>query len=222
MARKVYVTQDQLNEILNGSYLQDPSSDGNLGDGWSGEITTNPLVGGEPVTTDEFAKDLPHNGWFMGRYSYRRGTTPAAGALTMEEKKTINEIAASAKNKTNVVSGPLADKLKLVLQNCTNENWRKRITKLLSGASENYLSNFLSEIKSGKVDQKMLAALGGKDLIDWMTRCITNRQKMDADDKKIKHDMGMENVYQKPGGMKQSGNGQAHTEKSGTITYLGQ
>ncbi len=139
MARKVYVTQDQLNEILNGSYLQDPSSDGNVGDGWTGEITTNPLVDGEPVTTDEFAKDLPHNGWFMGRYSYRRGTTPAAGALTMEEKKTLNEVAASAENKISKASGPLADTLKRALQNCTNENWRKRITKLLEGATEHYL-----------------------------------------------------------------------------------
>lgn len=221
MARKVYVTQGQLDEILNGSYLQDPKTDGNVGEPWTGEITTNPLPDGQPVTTDEFAKDLPHNGWFMGRYSYRRGTTPAAGAFTMEEeKKTLNEVAASAENKVSRVSGPLADKLKMSLQSCNNENWRHRIEKLLNGATENYLSNFLSDIRNGKVSQDLLQMVGGKDLVDWMTRVIGNRQRMDADDKRIKHDMGLENVYQKPGGAKEVGNGQAHTPKNGTITYF--
>ena len=66
MSRKVYMTEDQLNEILGGAYLDDYSSDGNVKD--SGyEITTNPLKGGKGVTSDEFADDQCRNSR-MGRY----------------------------------------------------------------------------------------------------------------------------------------------------------
>ena len=222
MGRKVYITEDQLNEILNGGYLDDYSSDGNIKDAGY-EITTNPLKGGDGVTSDEFAKDQCRN-VRMGRYRDSGGVIPACGALTYEEKKKINEVADGVKNKRYKVSGPLRD---MMVRNYQSTNGRtigtKRLEKLLSdeGASENYLSNLLSDIKAGKVSNDELQLLGGNDFVRWMNQNITNRQTMDAGIKKTQHDMGMQNVYQKAGGTKDSG-GTAHTPKNnGTITYFG-
>ena len=222
MGRKVYMTEDQLNEILSGSYLDDYSSDGNVKDIGQDEITTNPVKGGKGVTSDEFANDQCRS-IYMGRYRDSMGVYPAAGALTMEEKKNINEVADAVKNKRYKVSGPLRD---MMVRNYQSTNGRtigtKRLEKLLSdeGASENYLSNLLSDVKSGNISQEELQLLGGKEFVDWMSRNIKNRQTMDSGFKKTQHDMGMDNVYQKPGGSK-SGNGTAHTPKNGgTITYF--
>lgn len=223
MSRKVYITEEQLNEILNGSYLDDSASDGNIKDAGN-EITTNPLKGGEPVTSDEYAKERGKRDVLMGRYRDSGGVIPAAGALTMENKKKLQEVADGVKNKNYKVSGPLRDTM---LRNYKSTNGRtigtKRLEKLLSdqGASENYLSNLLSDIKSGKMSQDEIQLLGGKDFIDWMDRNIKNRQSMDAGMKKTQHDMGMSNVYQKEGGTRNNG-GTAHTPKDGgNITYFG-
>ena len=219
MSRKIYITEDQLNEILNGSYLDDYSSDGNIKDAGN-EITTNPIKGGKGVTSDEFAKDQCRN-VLMGRYRDSGGIIPACGALTNEEKKNINEIADSAKNKHYKVSGPLRDTM---IRNYKSTNGRtvgtKRLEKLLSdkGASENYLSNLLSDIKSGNVSQEELQLLGGNDFVRWMNQNIKNRQGMDNSIKSTEKNMGMEHVYKK-------NTGTAHSpspKKNGTITYFGQ
>jgi hypothetical protein len=224
MGRKVYMTEDQLNEILSGAYLDDYSSDGNIKDGDYTEVTTNPVKGGEPVTSDEYAKERGARDIFMGRYRDLSGVYPAAGALTLE-KKNINEAADGVKNKKYKVSGPLRDKM---MRNYQSTGGRtigtKRLEKLLSdeGASENYLSNLLSDIKSGNVSQEEMQLLGGDDFVRWMDRNIKNRQTADAGIKKSQHDMGMDNVYQKAGGSRNNG-GTAHTPKNnGTITYYGQ
>ena len=86
MGRKLYITEDQLNEILNGSYLDDSSSEGNVTDIGLDKVTTNPVKGGKGVTSDEFAKDQCRS-VFMGRYRDSAGVIPAVGALTNEEKK---------------------------------------------------------------------------------------------------------------------------------------
>lgn len=224
MGRKVYMTEDQLNEILSGAYLDDYSSDGNIKDADYTEVTTNPVKGGEPVTSDEYAKERGARDIFMGRYRDLSGVYPAAGALTLE-KKNINEVADGVKNKKYKVSGPLRDKM---MRNYQSTGGRtigtKRLEKLLSdeGASENYLSNLLSDIKSGNVSQEEMQLLGGDDFVRWMDRNIKNRQTADAGIKKSQHDMGMDNVYQKAGGTRNNG-GTAHTPKNnGTITYFGQ
>ena len=224
MGRKVYMTEEQLNEILNGAYLDDASSDGNIKDVAQDEVTTNPVKGGKGVTSDDFARTQCRS-VFMGRYRDNGGVIPAAGALTMEEKKTLDEVADCVKTKKYKVSGPLRDTM---MRNYKSTNGRtigtKRLEKLLSdeGATENYISNLLSDVKSGQISQNELQLLGGKEFVDWMSRNIKNRQTMDAGIKKTQHDMGMENVYQKPGGTK-DGSGTAHTEKNnGTVTYFGQ
>lgn len=219
MSRKVYITEDQLNEILNGSYLDDYSSDGNIKDA-DYDITTNPLKGGKPVTTDDKANDWSRDSR-MGRYRDSGGVIPACGALTFEEKKKINEIADTAKNKHYKVSGPLRDTM---MRNYQSTNGRtigtKRLEKLLSdeGASENYLSNLLSDIKAGNVSNDELQLLGGADFVRWMSQNIKNRQTVDAGIKKTQKDMGMEHVYKK-------NTGTAHSpspKNNGTITYFGQ
>ena len=220
------MTEEQLNEILgNGSYLDDYSSEGNTKDIGQNEITVNPVKDGEPQTTDKYAKERGPRDVFMGRYRDAGGVYPAAGALTMEGKKKLQEVADGVKNKRYKVSGPLRDKL---MRNYQSTNGRtigtKRLEKLLSdeGASENYLSNLLSDMQSGKVSQEEMQLLGGNDFMRWMDQNIKNRQTADAGFKKTQHDMGIENVYQKEGGTRNNG-GTAHTKKNnGTITYFGQ
>lgn len=222
MGRKVYMTEDQLNEILSGAYLDDASSDGNVKDIGQNEVTTNPVKNGVGVTSDDFARAQCRS-IFMGRYRDSGGVIPAAGALTMEEKKTLDEVADNVKTKRYKVSGPLRDTM---MRNYQSTNGRtigtKRLEKLLSdeGATENYLSNLLSDVKAGNISQDELQLLGGKDFVDWMSRNIKNRQTIDAGVKKTQHDMGMQNVYQKAGGTRNNG-GTAHTQKNnGTITYF--
>lgn len=222
MKRKVYITEDQLNEILDGSYLDDYSSDGNVKDAGY-EITTNPLPDGKPVKTDDYARERGRRDILMGRYRDSGGVIPATGALTMEDKKKLQEVADGVKNKHYKVSGPLRDTM---LRNYQSTNGRtigtKRLEKLLSGegATENYLSNLLSDIRGGKVSQDELQLLGGADFVRWANQNIKNRQTADAGFKKSQHDMGVENVYQKAGGTRDGG-GTAHTPKNnGTITYF--
>ena len=223
MSKKIYITQDQLNEIINnGAYLDDASSDGNVKDPGYMEITTNPIPGGEPVTSDEFGDEQCKN-LFMGRYRSGLGVYPAAGAFSLEEKKNINEVADGVKNKRYKVSGPLRDTM---MRNYQSTNGRtigtKRLEKLLSdeGATENYLSNLLSDIRKGDVSQEEIQLLGGKQFVDWMSRNIKNRQAADEGFKESQHNMGVENVYQKAGGTRNNG-GTAHTKKNGgTITYF--
>ena len=149
----------------------------------------------------------------MGRYRSGLGVYPAAGAFSLEEKKNINEVADGVKNKHYKVSGPLRDTM---MRNYQSTNGRtigtKRLEKLLSdeGATENYLSNLLSDIRKGDVSQEEIQLLGGKQFVDWMSR----------NKKESQHDMGVENVYQKAGGTRNNG-GTAHTKKNGgTITYF--
>ena len=162
MGRKVYMTEEQLNEILSGAYLDDYSSDGNVKDIGQDEVTTNPVKGGKGVTSDDFARTQARS-VFMGRYRDNGGIIPAAGALTMEEKKNLDEIANSAKTKRYKVSGPLRDTM---MRNYQSTGGRtigtKRLEKLLSdeGATENYLSNLLSDIKAGQVSQDEIQLLG--------------------------------------------------------------
>lgn len=220
MGKKVYITEDQLNEILSGSYLEDPEGTGKIKDGNYSEITTNPLPEGEPVTTDDFGHEECASP-FWRYYFNSRSPYPAAGAMTMESTA-INEVADGVKNKHYKVSGPLRDKM---MRNYQSTNGRtigtKRLEKLLNneGASENYLSNLLSDINAGKVSNEELQLLGGDDFVRWMNQNIKNRQNLDASMKKTQHDMGVENVYQKAGGTKDGG-GTAHTPKNGgEMTY---
>ena len=223
MSKKIYITQDQLNEIINnGAYLDDASSDGNVKDPGYMEITTNPIPGGEPVTSDEFGDEQCKN-LFMGRYRSGLGVYPAAGAFSLEEKKNINEVADGVKNKKYKPSGQLLLALKANMSSLKPGDMYYKVLKTLldpEGVSENYLSNLLSDMESGKVPQEKIKLLAGPLFIRWGNQCITNRQTIDANFKKSQHDMGMENVYQKAGGTRNNG-GTAHTKKNGgTITYF--
>lgn len=224
MGRKVYVTEEQLakmfksniSEMLDGSYLKDTSSDGNIKDlGY--EIGVNPLPDGEPVTTDDIAKEKSPRQGYMDR-----GVIPMRSPV-YEEKKTLDEVSDATRQRTHKVSGQLANTLKANYQNASNQNGghrvigSKRIEKLLTGYTDNYASNLVSDMESGKISPEEYQMLGGDKLKQELDRKVKSDQVIDQSFKQSKHDAGDPNAF--ISSHEKNGIGTAHSEK--TPQYFG-
>ena len=223
MGRKVYVTEEQLtkmfksniDEMLDGSYLEDPSGEGNIKDlGY--EVGVNPLPDGNPVTTDDIAKEKSPRQGYMDR-----GIIPMRGP--MSEKKNITEVSDATRNRTHKVSGQLANTLKANYQNASQQNGghrvigSKRIEKLLTGYTDNYASNLVSDMESGKISPEEYQMLGGDKLKRELDRTVKSDQTIDKSFKQSAKDMGATNAFISP--HQKTGTGTAHSEK--TSQYFG-
>lgn len=230
MNRKIHITREQfdrlmescvkegVDEILNGSYLADKDSDGNVKDlGY--EVGLNPLPDGTPVTTNDIADELsPRNGYMD------RGVMPARGGYTMEsevKKNLVNEVSAANMTRKHKVSGPLAQKM-TANYNAAGEKkvGSKRIEHLLSGYTDNYASNLLSDINSGNITQKEYDMIGGDDLKNELDRRVKSDQTIDKSFKQSQAASGVQNAFISPH-TKTGGNGMAHTKKTSTDNYYG-
>lgn len=224
MGRKIHITEEQFNrlleqsvdEILQGSYLDNTNSDGNVKDlGY--EVGVNPLPNGKPTTTDDIAKRItPRNTY------WDRGVIPVRGGALEEEKKNLTEVSDSNKVKRHKVSGTLATQLK---NNYNNAGKRvvgsKRIEHLLNGYTDNYAANTLSDMKSGKISPEEYEMIGGDNLRRELDRRVKSDQVIDKNYKQTKSDMGDTNAFISTH-TKTTGNGQAHTPKTtSTINYYG-
>jgi hypothetical protein len=74
--------------------------------------------------------------------------------------------------------------------------------------------------KQGKKDQNAYNLLGGAKMEQWVQNSLKSYRGAIETDKANRSAMGQENVYQKAGGTKNSGNGKAHSKKNNGITYF--
>ena len=117
------------------------------------------------------------------------------------------------------ISGPLAQKLK-ANYNASGDRvvGSKRIEHLLSGYTNNYASNLLSDMESGKITPEEYQTLGGDDLKRELDRKVKSDQIIDKSYKETKSQAGDTNAFISPH-TKGSGNGMAHTPKTSTNYY---
>lgn len=193
-----------LREEIDGNYFSDDEE----GKGYE-ETTTNPEEDGPKPTTDKVAKEMPNRNVFpFGRYGYGGGILPQTGGYLYEMNKNI-------KQNIHKVSNPLAQVIKANVQSVGKRTiGTKRAEKLLTGFTHNYASNLLSDIESGKISAEEYQLLGGDKLKHELQRLIKIDQNVDKGFKESASAAGLTNMYQKPGGVKNSFNGQAHTPKS--------
>ena len=225
MGRKIHITEEQFNrivkqtveeEILNGgSYLNaGPSGEGNTKD-LGFDVGVNPLPNGKPTTSDDIAKkETPRNTY------WDRGVIPVRGGIAeAEEKKNLNEVSNANKVKKHKVSGELANKMK---GNYFNAGKRvvgtKRIEHLLNGYTDNYAANLLSDMEAGKISPEEYEMLGGDELKKQLDRRVKSDQTIEKSFKQAKSDLGDNNAFISPH-TKTSGNGEAHTSKTQSMTY---
>lgn len=232
MNRKIHITKEQFNRLMescvkervdeildDGSYLKDNSSEGNVKDlGY--DVGLNPLPGGAPTTTNDVADQLsPRNG-FMDR-----GVVPARGGYTMEsevKKNLVNEVSAANRTRKHTVSGPLAQKMKANYASADGPKvGSKRIEHLLSGYTNNYASNLLSDMNSGKITPEEYEMIGGDDLKRELDRRVKSDQVIDQSFKQSRSAAGDTNAFIAPH-TKNSGNGMAHTKKDSMANYYGE
>ena len=198
MKRKLILTQSQLNEICDGdcSYLDGlskaPDKPENM---HANEITVDGGIidgYGEPVTTDRFSDTLaPKNGLWRMRGDYTR----------IAESKKGDWIRKNIINETN--------------QGLDGQN----ITATVGNGNNSY--NITGSEGTLAVRKHRAEQNGNDEEADAIGKALNNRRKPIENRKKALKNLGIDNMYQKAGGKKSSGNGKAHTKKKdGTNQYI--
>ena len=201
MKHKLILSQSQIDEICNGdsSYLDGLSSKPDVPEDYANEIT----VGGgiidsypDPLTTDEFGRQLARqNGMFGGRRCYH------GDYVTMYEGKKKDWMKRHSINETNQALDH--QEITAVIGDGPNA---EKVT-----GNENMLSTRLSRAEDAGNEEEAKA----------LRKALDNRRKPIENRKKNLKNLGIDNVYQKAGGKKNSGNGKAHTRKDdGTNQYI--
>ena len=225
MGKTIIISERQLTEILgaDSSYLDSMEGDFKEFNGHT-EVSVNGKLSdksdGEPLTTDEYgSKKMLTNGW---------GTTARQQPLVMNcgvEKKTLVENLPMGQERTWTIPEELYSQLQNNRQmyngNKNASGW-DRLNNLINQRNVKY--NEMKRLKSffdreAKNDPNNYNLIGGKDMEQWVQNSLKSYRGAVATDKASKSAMGFENVYQKAGGTKNVGNGQAHTKKNNGITY---
>lgn len=228
MSKTIIITERQLHEILgsNSSYLDNTEGDFNEYNGHT-EISASGKLSdktdAEPITTDEYTKNLAkRDNWFG------RGKGNALVSLTcgIDKKKTLKEANSAAQGKTWYIPDDIYAILQQNLQNFNgdkNASGWDRLNNLINKRNVEYSE--MKRLKSffegeGKNDQAQMNLIGGNRMCQWVKNSLNSFRTAVSNDKANRKAMGFQNVYQKAGGTKTSGNGLAHTPKTNNgITY---
>lgn len=220
--RRIYLTESQLETILGEdftSYLpneSDSSEDPENSTGYEVAISDKDANGelSDTPTLDKIAKErFPMNYFRLGAGTYTNG----AHALEEGELNETNQdlvqkqFRLSNKNKQNVQS----------LNQKTNGNDRL-VNNMANETSFNIKTLYKRRYDLKKMrseNPERFAQINGAKLLMDIENQLDIAKKTSANTKKTKSNMGMNNVYQKAGGTKSVGNGQAHSKKNPNITY---
>lgn len=206
MAKTLILTQEQLNEIIDGPYLTNDKTGDNIHlnepsiEG--GGVKEPKMADGMPPMTDTVVKMMgpPTNHWpgpgFGGRGSRMSGIPTAAG---LEETYTKREFEKKMLNELN-------DQLNGIDMTAVIPNPSDPTNPTLITGSENMLST-----------QKNRAEQSGDTIkADAIGKTLDAQRNRISSGKKMRSQMGMPNQYQKPGGTRNNG-GKAHTPKNNNM-----
>lgn len=225
MSKTIIITEQQLEKILGETFVYTNKTNSGFPE-YNGhtEVSVDGKVSdeehGEPVTTDDIAKNLAKRDQWVGRGKI-------AVNCSVDKKKILKEENSAAVNKTWYIPD---DIYMVLLENKKNYDGNRaakgwdRLNNLIENRNVSYgemkrLKNFFEN--EGKTDSFQYNLLGGNRMYQWVKNSLNSFRTAVSNDKANRKAMGFQNVYQKAGGTKQSGNGQAHTKKNNNgITYF--
>lgn len=216
--KKIILTQKQLDEMVDGNvdYLSDKNDDFAF-DGTNAVYTGSKMddTDAEPLTTDKFAKQLSlqYGPWTPDGRGGSKGCIDRTNHMITCSKKEW-----AKKNLVNEINSNLANR-----KNFGGENGKTYDTASVEKARYN---RFVAMTNSTDPEVKKRGMTGKQNMeknnpnIVQIINSYDNARTVDKNLKNSAKDRGEENVFQKKGGTKNSGNGKAHTTKSGAIiTY---
>jgi hypothetical protein len=224
MGRTIIITERQLKEIVgaDSAYLDSTDNDLDVPRGHTETFADggplDKIKGrGRNVTGDEKVKNTAKNPSWSNR-GVSRGLP-----LTCSKKKTkIVEANREGENKTWRIPDDIYKSLKT---NASSFNGDKnasgwdRLNNLINNPDVSYdemrrLKNFFDNKSKNEPDHYQMIC--GDKLKPWVDNSLKSFTGSIERDKANRSSMGQSNVYQKAGGTKNSGNGQAHTPKAST------
>ena len=218
MGKTLIINKEQLDEIIDGTPYLDTTEKGNIPPNSHLNVTTtsggvlpsdfaDPKTGkghAKPYKTDDAADAMgpPTNNWSLKGRTGQFGGIPIAAPL--EERYSKKEFEAK-----------LLSEMNSQLQNIT---MTANITNQQDPNNPIQISG-----KEGKLAKEKTLAKQRGDVQTYnaISKVLDGRRQAIKNSKKINAQAGMVNQFQKPGGNKIMGNGQAHTKKNepGIVTY---
>lgn len=228
MGKTIIISERQLYEIVGAdpSYLD--SMEGDFKE-YNAGIET--MVGGklsdksdaDPLTTDDLTQMLSKT---YGSSTVMQQEPRTINCSKNVKKKTLSENSPMGQGKTWVIPDELYGQLQnnsQMYQGDKNAAGWDRLKNLIGQRNVKYgemkrLKNYFET--QGKKDQNAYNLLGGAKMEQWVQNSLKSYRGAIETDKANRSAMGQENVYQKAGGTKNSGNGKAHSKKNNGITYF--
>lgn len=221
MKRTIIISARQLNEIVgaDSSYLSSIDNDEDVPRGHVETFADGGPIDatkerGNPITTDKIASKKAKNPSWSNR-----GVTRSI-PLTCSKKKTkIVEANRAGEDKTWRIPDEIYKTLKMNASSYggdKNASGWDRLNNLINNPDVSYnemrrLKNFFDN--HSKNEPEHYNMICGDKLKPWVDTSLSSFTGAIERDKANRSSLGQTNVYQKAGGTKNSGNGQAHTPK---------
>lgn len=206
MAKTLILTNEQLNEIIDGTPYLDLTDNGLPDNIHSNETTEGGggVKGVKPHTSDEVGKWMGQstNNWSTTRGgSARLGGIPIVGMGQLEEVYTKKDFEEKMLKEMN-------SQLKGMNMTATIPNPNDPENPIVISGQENELAK-----------QKTIAKQNGdKQTYDALNRTLSAQRERIKSGKKTRAAAGMPNQFQKPGGTRNNG-GKAHTPKNDNLIH---
>ena len=215
--KKIYVTEAQLKGAFGMALSYFKSGENGAKEApFDSEISVNGELSGETnITTDKTASEITPRTYYGARKRHSINCSV--------EKKTLSE------SNKELVDNTYQIPEKLYKTLCANHNRVKnnsnikgiqRLGNLVNNRAISYnemyrLKNYFENLPQNDSEYILL---GGNEMVRWIDQQLKSSTSSSKNTKEIKKMLGMKNVYQKEGGTKNSGNGQAHSKKP-TFNY---
>ena len=223
MAKKtIILTQKQLDEIVGGNmaYFDDGSE--YTEDATNQVYTDNPKFKKTKTTGDKVAKSRRRDSSFYGLNRNIQTKQPVMIACSKSdwEKKNLNEENQDLVNRTFHFGQSEKNKMSGISNSAGANAAENGMSYTNATTIKSRMNKLQQQAQKGDAQaQQKYQNMGGKVLQDTVEKKLDNATTISKRDKENRSNMGFNNVYQKPGGTKVSGNGKAHTPKNAVITY---
>jgi hypothetical protein len=218
--RKVYFTENQMKRLIGEdfeSYLPQEVDASEVPDNSYGtEVSPSGKIDGEYTDnswTDKVSKEIVPKGPYGRRYTYGG----VVAGVCESVKKKLNETNQDLQNtQFNLTKNLKSDVTAMAAANGGDKLLNNMSKEIQSGNGFNVKSAYkrLYDLKNmAKNDPERFKRINGQRLISVISNQLENAKGASKRSKESKKAVGMQNVYQKAGGTKQSGNGMAHSQK---------
>ena len=216
--RRVYFTESQVRGMLGEDFMtylpKETQASETPENSYGTQTATSGKIDGEltnPVCTDRVAKERMPAAPFGRRHLY---AYPGTGLYESNQDLENTRFNLGRNLKDTVVSAASNDNGDKLLNNMAKE------AESGKGFSTNSAYKRLHDLETMRVnDPERFKRINGNRLMRNISSQLEAAKGVSKRSKELKKDMGMTNAFQKAGGIKQSGNGQAHTKKNGNAVF---